>query len=101
MPRPTKTSINIKPSVTPSKCGVVLLKPKLAPELINIKLFGPGVIDDTNANNAKAVKISKGGEIFILKMPSVRIKDLAENMIEVCHNSKNQSKIKIKVSKSR
>ncbi len=59
MPRPTKTSINIKPSVTPSKCGVVLLKPKLAPELINIKLFGPGVIDDTKANNAKAVKISK------------------------------------------
>ena len=58
-------------------------------------------IQDAAGLILKAVKISKGGEIFILKMPSVRIKDLAENMIEVCHDSKNQSKIKIKVSKTR
>jgi FlaA1/EpsC-like NDP-sugar epimerase len=30
----------------------------------------------------KAAKIAKGGEVFILKMPAVRIKDLAEVMIE-------------------
>ena len=30
----------------------------------------------------KAAKIAKGGEIFILKMPAVRIEDLAEVMIE-------------------
>lgn len=30
----------------------------------------------------KAAKIAKGGEVFILKMPAVRIEDLAEVMIE-------------------
>jgi UDP-N-acetylglucosamine 4,6-dehydratase/5-epimerase len=49
----------------------------------------------------KATHISKGGEIFILKMPSVRILELAENMLEVCLKSKNIRKNKIKIIKNR
>ena len=58
-------------------------------------------IQDAAGLILKAVKIAKGGEIFILKMPSVKIKDLAMNMIEVCENSKKNSNVKIKVSKLR
>jgi len=34
--------------------GNVRLKPKLAPDAINIRLFGPGVIDETKAKAASA-----------------------------------------------
>jgi hypothetical protein len=38
---------------------MVCLNPKFAPEFINIKLFGPGVMEDTNAKIVKADNISK------------------------------------------
>ena len=40
-------------------------------------------------------------KIFILKMPSVKIKDLAENMYQVCKSTDKITTKKIKVSKSR
>jgi len=49
----------------------------------------------------KATNVAKGGEIFILKMPSVTIKNLAESMIEVCKISKKTTKPKIKFIKNR
>lgn len=49
----------------------------------------------------KAVKIAKGGEIFILKMPSVKIEELARSMIQVCKISEKNTSSKIKVSKTR
>ncbi len=49
----------------------------------------------------KATNISKGGEIFILKMPSVKIIELAENMLDVCSESKNFTKNRIKIIKNR
>lgn len=39
-------------------CGSVRQTPKFAPEDISIKLFGPGVIDDTKANATSAVNNS-------------------------------------------
>jgi Lrp/AsnC family leucine-responsive transcriptional regulator len=39
-------------------CGTVRRKPKLIPDVINIRLFGPGVIEDTSAKIASAAKIS-------------------------------------------
>tara|TARA_B100001142_G_C14203273_1_gene604694 strand:- start:600 stop:980 length:381 start_codon:yes stop_codon:yes gene_type:complete len=56
-------------------------------------------IQDAAGLILKATKISKGGEIFILKMPSVKIRDLAENMVKVCQTSNKD--FKIKLSKSR
>ena len=47
--------------------------------------------------------MTKDGEIFILKMPSVKIEDLAKGMLEVFKKRFSNSKIssKIKISKSR
>ena len=47
--------------------------------------------------------LAKDGEIFILKMPSIRIKDLAEGMLEVYEKKFPNNKImkKIKILKSR
>ena len=56
-------------------------------------------IQDAAGLILKATKSSKGGEIFILKMPSVKIRDLAENMVKVCQTSNKD--FKIKLSKSR
>jgi len=56
-------------------------------------------IQDAAGLILKATKISKGGEIFILKMPSVKIRELAENMVKVCQTSNKDYKIKL--SKSR
>lgn len=48
----------------------------------------------------KATNIAKDGEIFILKMPSVKITELAKNMIEVYNKRFNQrDKTKMKISK--
>lgn len=52
MPAPTATIITVKPIATPSMCGIVRLKPKRVPDAISIRLFGPGV---TNETSAKAV----------------------------------------------
>jgi len=58
-------------------------------------------IQDAAGLILKATNIAKGGEIFILKMPSVKIKDLAENMYQVCKSTDKITTKKIKVSKSR
>ena len=58
-------------------------------------------IQDAAGFILKATNVAKGGEIFILKMPSVKIEDLAKNMYEVCKISDKKSKNKIKVSKLR
>ncbi|GHF00213.1 hypothetical protein GCM10016455_21400 [Aliiroseovarius zhejiangensis] len=42
----------------PSMCGIVRWNPKLAPEAISIRLFGPGVIDETKAKATKAERSS-------------------------------------------
>ena len=34
--------------------GIVRLRPKFAPDAISIRLFGPGVIEDTKANAISA-----------------------------------------------
>ena len=57
-------------------------------------------IQDAAGLILKATNIAKGGEIFILKMPSVKIKDLAENMYEV-YKTTDKITNKIKVSKLR
>lgn len=57
-------------------------------------------IQDAAGLILKATNIAKGGEIFILKMPSVKIKDLAENMYEV-YKTTDKITNKIKVSKVR
>ena len=57
-------------------------------------------IQDAAGLILKATNIAKGGEIFILKMPSVKIKDLAENMYEV-YKTTDKLTNKIKVSKLR
>jgi hypothetical protein len=58
-PIPTQNSKNPKPRLTPSKCGIVFLKPKFVPDAINIILFGPGVIEDTKAKTLKAINNSR------------------------------------------
>ena len=56
-PIPTlKTSV-LNPILIPSMWGKVLRKPKLVPEAISIILFGPGVIEATNAK-IKSAKIT-------------------------------------------
>ena len=46
--------------------------------------------------------IAKDGETFILKMPSVKIEELAKSMVEIFKNRTNQKNIpKIKISKVR
>lgn len=53
----------------------------------------------------KVTSISKDGETFILKMPSIRIEDLAKEMIHVYHtrfpNEKNLPPIKISKARER
>ena len=53
-PEPINTTINEKPSTTPSRCGSVRRKPKFTPELINIILLGPGVTPVTKQNRIRA-----------------------------------------------
>ena len=55
---PISRTMNMNPIATPSICGTVLRSPKLAPEAINIRLFGPGVMDETKAKSARAVRRS-------------------------------------------
>ncbi|AEV70522.1 UDP-N-acetylglucosamine 4,6-dehydratase family protein [Acetivibrio clariflavus] len=46
----------------------------------------------------KACKIAKGGEVFVLKMPVIRLKDLAEVIIDdVCDKNRlNKNKVEVK-----
>jgi Lrp/AsnC family transcriptional regulator, leucine-responsive regulatory protein len=57
-PSPISAIISMKPSDTPSMCGTVRRIPKLIPDVINIRLFGPGVIDETKAKTASAANSS-------------------------------------------
>jgi hypothetical protein len=50
--------MSVKPSETPSMWGKVRRKPKFMPDVINIRLFGPGVIEDTKAKMESAANIS-------------------------------------------
>jgi hypothetical protein len=53
-PAPTRTIMSVKPIATPSMCGTVRAKPKLVPDVISIRLFGPGVIDEIRAKAVSA-----------------------------------------------
>jgi hypothetical protein len=57
-PRPTETFNIIMPKMIPATCGRVRLNPKLAPEVVSIMLFGPGVMEVTSANKVMAIMIS-------------------------------------------
>lgn len=58
IPAADKASSTPKPNVTPSRCGIDLANPNSTPDEVSMMLFGPGVIDDTNANNANGNKVS-------------------------------------------
>jgi len=59
-------------------------------------------ISDAASMILKISVIAQGGETFILKMPSVKIEELAKSMVEVFKNRTNQKNIpKIKISKVR
>ena len=46
-PAHTANRTTLKPLTTPRMCGIVFLKPNVAPDAVNITLFGPGVMDMT------------------------------------------------------
>ncbi len=50
---------NEKPTLIPSMCGRVRLKPKFTPEASSIMLLGPGVMEVTNAKSVNARSKSK------------------------------------------
>ena len=60
-------------------------------------------ISDASKMILKVTKIAKDGEIFILKMPSVKIEELAKGMLEVFRKKYPNNKInkKIQILKSR
>src|SRR4051812_23260490 len=61
-PAHTPNSTTLKPATIPRMCGMVLRKPKFAPEAVNITLLGPGVMDMTNEYVAKGIgSIMAGG----------------------------------------
>ncbi|MNE76294.1 hypothetical protein D3C80_1725230 [compost metagenome] len=53
-PSPTSNSIRVKPTQIPASSGRLRLIPKLAPALITMMLFGPGVTDAEMANSTTA-----------------------------------------------
>ncbi|MNN43356.1 hypothetical protein D3C81_1575900 [compost metagenome] len=57
-PKPTATTRTMKPALIPNAWGMVRRKPKLTPEANSMVLLGPGVIEETKANKAKAVSRS-------------------------------------------
>jgi hypothetical protein len=57
-PNPTTAIISAKPRITPMRWGSVRPNPYFTPDVINIRLFGPGVIEATKANAARAQRIS-------------------------------------------
>ena len=58
IPSPIAAIITVKPIDTPNMCGTVRRNPKLMADAISIRLFGPGVIEETSAKTAKATKSS-------------------------------------------
>src|SRR6056297_1493006 len=57
-PMPTRNTIDGKPRPTPSICGTERRNPKLAPDAISMRLFGPGVMTVTKAKATSAVSNS-------------------------------------------
>src|SRR5271154_6522260 len=57
-PSPTRATISAKPRITPARWGRVRPNPYFTPDVINMRLFGPGVIEATNAKAASAQRIS-------------------------------------------
>ncbi|MNG20302.1 hypothetical protein D3C84_1045450 [compost metagenome] len=54
-PKPTASTMTMKPTLMPKACGIERRTPKFTPEASNMVLLGPGVIEDTKANSTKAV----------------------------------------------
>ena len=50
IPIPKAIVISAWPITTPKRCGMVARSPKFTPDVISIKLLGPGVIELTKAN---------------------------------------------------
>jgi len=44
-PRQSRNVWIAHPETMPLTCGTVLVKPKVAPDVVSMTLFGPGVID--------------------------------------------------------
>ena len=53
-PSPTSNSIRVKPTQIPMSSGRLLRIPKLAPALITMMLFGPGVTEAEMAKSTTA-----------------------------------------------
>src|SRR3546814_14849910 len=73
-PTPTSMIISVKPMPTPSACGTVRRRPKLAPDAISIILFGPGVIEVANATDRKSVVEGKRVSVRVVLGGSRHIK---------------------------
>src|SRR5579863_4511994 len=69
-PSPTMAIISAKPRTTPTRWGRVRPNPYFTPDVINMRLFGPGVIEATKAKIASAQKIS--GWIVNARAPAER-----------------------------
>ncbi|MNP35017.1 hypothetical protein D3C76_1283300 [compost metagenome] len=70
-PKPTATTSTMKPTLMPKAWGIERRKPKLTPDASNMVLLGPGVIDETKANKAKA--INRSTECSMAKSASDRV----------------------------
>ena len=91
---PTKTAINTKPKDTPNICGRVRLNPKFTPDVISIRLFGPGVTDDARANNTSArkrsvlINVETQVKWFIMQLYGSLVAIIAQNaqVKKILHN---------------
>ncbi|MCY1314300.1 hypothetical protein D3C80_1721070 [compost metagenome] len=54
-PKPTASTMTMKPTLMPRAWGIERRTPKFTPEANSMVLLGPGVIEDTKANSTKAV----------------------------------------------
>lgn len=59
-PAPMTTSISTSPIDTPRTCGSERARPKFVPDDISMRLFGRGVIEETNTKAASAASVSGG-----------------------------------------
>ncbi|MNN56571.1 hypothetical protein D3C81_1715110 [compost metagenome] len=66
-PRPTASTITMKPTLIPMAWGMERRTPKLTPEASSMVLLGPGVMEETKANSTKAV--SRSAEASMAGIP--------------------------------
>jgi hypothetical protein len=59
-PKPKASRSAMKPIAIPSICGMERLKPKFTPEAVSMMLFGPGVMEVTNAKEISDRSVSRG-----------------------------------------